>query len=212
MAILFYIRTRLRRSVLQSMSILLLFAALLAFFGFFEGFLSKKEQELDAAWNTVPVTVTVSNLTGTKEEDLDIHGYLVNYFLSDRYLFEGRDPPKKSGWATPGLSATGSRRRALSLSCSLFSVCTRFFRFHGAAPPSAQTAPSVFSHVSTHLRTFPSRHRKSWRRPLEHAHHRAGGDTVRGRLPPVRPFSRRPYAQPGRKHRCSSWRRRSQPR
>lgn len=107
MAILFYIRTRLRRSVLQSMSILLLFAALLAFFGFFEGFLSKKEQELDAAWNTVPVIVTVSNLTGTKTEDLDIHGYLVNYFLSDRYLFEGREQPRAFSSYFQNVQVTG---------------------------------------------------------------------------------------------------------
>lgn len=107
MAILFYIRTRLRRSVLQSTSILLLFAALLVFFSFFEGFLSKKEQELDDAWNTVPVTVTVSNLTGTKTEDLDIHGYLVNYFLSDQYFFEGREQTRAFSSYFQNVQVTG---------------------------------------------------------------------------------------------------------
>ena len=107
MAILFYIRTRLRRGLLQSVSILLLFSILLAFFSFFEGFLSKKEQELDAAWNAVPVTVTVSNLTGTKTEDLDIHGYLVNYFLSDRYFFEGQEQPRAFSSYFQNVQVTG---------------------------------------------------------------------------------------------------------
>ncbi len=108
MASWFYIRTRLRRSVLQSVSIAVLFAALVAFFGFFEGFLSKKEQELDAAWDSIPVTVTVSNLTGTKTEDLEIHGYLVNYFLSDQYFFEGREQPKAFSSYFRQVKVTGS--------------------------------------------------------------------------------------------------------
>lgn len=108
MAIWFYIRTRLRHSALQSVSIAVLFAVLVAFFGFFEGFLSKKEQELDAAWDSIPVTVTVSNLTGTKTEDLEIHGYLVNYFLSDRYFFEGREQSRAFSSYFRQVKVTGS--------------------------------------------------------------------------------------------------------
>ena len=108
MAIWFYIRTRLRHSVLQSASILLLFAVLIAFFSFFEGFLSRKEKELDTAWNTIPVTVTVSNLTGTKTDDLDIHGYLVSYFLSDVYYFEGRRQPRAFSTYFRQVKAVGS--------------------------------------------------------------------------------------------------------
>ena len=44
---------------------------------------------MESAYAVIPVTVVVSNLTGTKTDDLKITDYIINYFLSDKYAYGG---------------------------------------------------------------------------------------------------------------------------
>lgn len=89
MAIWFYEKTRLKRSLRQTFSMVLLIALLCAFSGFFEGFIRQKEFDMDAAYDRVPVTVQVSNLTGTQTDRLEIADYVIGYFLSEHYAYGG---------------------------------------------------------------------------------------------------------------------------
>lgn len=89
MIICFYERTRLKRSVWQAASMILLIALLCVFFAFFDGFIREKEGDMDAAYEEIPVNVVVSNLTGTKTDHLEIADYVVRYFLSDQYAYGG---------------------------------------------------------------------------------------------------------------------------
>ena len=72
MIVFFYEKVRLKRGVWQTVSIVLLIAFLCAFFTLFDGFICQKEQDMESAYAVIPVTVVVSNLTGTKTDDLNI--------------------------------------------------------------------------------------------------------------------------------------------
>lgn len=89
MIVFFYEKVRLKRGVWQTVSIVLLIAFLCAFFTLFDGFICQKEQDMESAYAVIPVTVVVSNLTGTKTDDLKITDYIINYFLSDKYAYGG---------------------------------------------------------------------------------------------------------------------------
>ncbi len=89
MIVFFYEKTRLRRGVWQTASIVLLIALLCAFFALFNGFIRQKERDMDETYTAIPVTVAVSDLTGTKTDDLEITDYIINYFLSDQYVYGG---------------------------------------------------------------------------------------------------------------------------
>lgn len=89
MIVFFYEKTRLRRGVWQTASVVLLIALLCAFFALFNGFIRQKERDMDETYTAIPVIVTVSDLTGTKTDDLEITDYIINYFLSDRYVYGG---------------------------------------------------------------------------------------------------------------------------
>lgn len=89
MIVFFYEKVRLKRGSWQTVSIVLLIAFLCAFFTLFDGFICQKEQDMESAYAVIPVTVVVSNLTGTKTDDLKITDYIINYFLSDKYAYGG---------------------------------------------------------------------------------------------------------------------------
>ena len=95
MIVFFYEKVRLKRGVWQTVSIVLLIAFLCAFFTLFDGFICQKEQDMESAYAVIPVTVVVSNLTGTKTDDLKITDYIINYFLSCfskyflKFIFDG---------------------------------------------------------------------------------------------------------------------------
>lgn len=84
MIVFFYEKVRLKRGSWQTVSIVLLIAFLCAFFTLFDGFICQKEQDMESAYAVIPVTVVVSNLTGTKTDDLKITDYETEHsFLSD---------------------------------------------------------------------------------------------------------------------------------
>lgn len=89
MIVFFYEKTRLKRGIWQTASVVLLIAFLCAFFAIFDGFIRQKERDMDSAYTAIPVTVVVSNLTGTQTDNLEITDYIINYFLSDQYAYGG---------------------------------------------------------------------------------------------------------------------------
>ncbi|MDE7223407.1 MAG: ABC transporter permease, partial [Acetatifactor sp.] len=60
----------------------------------FEGFIRQKELDMEKAYDAIPVSVVVSNITGTQTDQLEIADYVVNYFLSDRYVYGGQEQPR----------------------------------------------------------------------------------------------------------------------
>ncbi len=89
MMICFYEKVRQKRGIRQTASVALLIALLCAFLTLFDFFICQKEHDMDSVYESIPVTVVVSNLTGTKTDDLEITDYIINYFLSDQYTYGG---------------------------------------------------------------------------------------------------------------------------
>lgn len=85
----FYLHSRLKRGLLGGLAIAFTLGVLGWFACLFDHFLQRKAQELEAAYDTIPVTCVVSNLTGTQTDQLEIHDFLVEYFVSDRYMIGG---------------------------------------------------------------------------------------------------------------------------
>ena len=93
MAILFYLKSRLRRGLAGGMSIMLVLAALGWFSCMMLHFVDQKALEMEEAYDSIPVTVVISNIKGTQTDNLKIHNYLVGYFVSDRYVYGGEEQP-----------------------------------------------------------------------------------------------------------------------
>jgi hypothetical protein len=89
MAIFFYLQNRIRRGIAGGLAITLLLGTLCWFSCLFYGFIDKKAQEIENAYDVIPVTVVVSNLQGTQTDHLEILDYLINYFVSDTYAYGG---------------------------------------------------------------------------------------------------------------------------
>lgn len=87
--IFFYIKHHFKRCVWQESSLVLLIAAVLFFFTIFDGYIHQKEADIENAYSTIPVTVVVSNISGTKVDNLELKNYIINYFVSDRYVYNG---------------------------------------------------------------------------------------------------------------------------
>lgn len=94
MAVLFYLKARLKRSIGPLLCLFLLTGLLCGFACVFEGFIRRKERDIEEAYDAIQVSVVVSNITGTQTDQLEIADYLVNYFLSDRYVYGGQEQPR----------------------------------------------------------------------------------------------------------------------
>ena len=55
MIVFFYEKVRLKRGAWQTVSIVLLIAFLCAFFTLFDGFICQKEQDMESAYEVIPV-------------------------------------------------------------------------------------------------------------------------------------------------------------
>lgn len=89
MAILFYLKKRIRRSFFKGLVLALLLGVLCWFASIYDSSMKDKLQEIENAYDSIPVTVVVSNIEGTQTDGLDIPDYLVNYFISEQYTFGG---------------------------------------------------------------------------------------------------------------------------
>ena len=93
MAILFYLKSRIRRGILGGLAIGVSLGALCWFSCLFYTFMGVKAQEIENAYDVMPVTVVVSNIEGTQTDHLGVHEYLIDYFISERYAYMGEYQP-----------------------------------------------------------------------------------------------------------------------
>ena len=91
---LFYLKTHLKRGMSVMIVLAFLLCIVCIFSCFFEHFMERKKMEIETAYDVIPVTVVVSNLIGTQTDDLEIFDYIVNYFLSEHYVFGGELQPR----------------------------------------------------------------------------------------------------------------------
>lgn len=91
MAILFYLKSRLYRGLAGGLSILVVLAALGWFSCEMLHFVDRKAMEMEEAYDSIPVTVVISNLKGTQTDGLKLNDYIVDYFISDRYTYGGQE-------------------------------------------------------------------------------------------------------------------------
>ena len=91
---MFYIKTHFQRCFGTVLIIVSFLGLLCGSMCLFDSFVEQKEQDVDNAYDRIPVTLVVSNITGTQTSQLDISDYLVNYFLSERYVYNGEEQPK----------------------------------------------------------------------------------------------------------------------
>lgn len=89
MAAILYIQSRLRRGVASGLCVALLLGALGWFSCLYFRFLEDKAREMEAAYEQVDITVVISNIQGTQTDDLGIFDYILDCFLSDRYVYQG---------------------------------------------------------------------------------------------------------------------------
>lgn len=93
LAILFFLQIRIRRGIVSGLVIAALLCALCWFLCLFYSFIDRKAQEIENAYDTLPVTIVISNIRGTQTDDLGIYEYLINDFVSDRYAYGGQERP-----------------------------------------------------------------------------------------------------------------------
>lgn len=93
MAILYFLRCRLRRGFAGGIALMLILFALSLFTCIYSDNLQKKEQEINTAYEELPVEVVISNLQGNQTDHLHIPGYYSDLFLSERYSYQGELQP-----------------------------------------------------------------------------------------------------------------------
>lgn len=89
MVIWLVIVTRLKRGFSIGLVIALLFGILGWFLCLFDAFIVEKEQDIVSAYGNIPVTVTISNIEGTKTDDLGIPWMEYYVFTEDFYQILG---------------------------------------------------------------------------------------------------------------------------
>lgn len=67
----------------------LFIAALLAAWSLFVRTIDQKKQDIQDAYDTIPVYIILSNIAGTCTDGLEIPDYWVEYFISESYSYQG---------------------------------------------------------------------------------------------------------------------------
>lgn len=93
MAILYFLRCRLQRGFVGGIVLMLILFALSLFACIYSDNLQNKEQEINTAYEELPVEVVISNLQGNQTDSLHIPGYYSDLFLSERYSYRGELQP-----------------------------------------------------------------------------------------------------------------------
>ena len=87
MAILYYLKGRISRAIASGLVVCLVLTALCWFACMYDGLIEDKLDELDEAYETIPVTIVISNITGTRTDNLGIFEHLLKYFIRDEYVY-----------------------------------------------------------------------------------------------------------------------------
>lgn len=93
MPVLFYLRKRLNHYFFKGLAMSALLGFLAWFICLFNGFITQKQVEIDHAYESLPVSVVISNLQGSQTDDLLISEDVIDYFISDTYRYLGQTEP-----------------------------------------------------------------------------------------------------------------------
>ncbi len=90
---IFYIIRRIKRNIAKGFAMSLLLGFLAWCICLFNGFITQKQAEIDHAYESLPVSVVISNLQGSQTDDLLIPEDVIDYFISDTYSYLGKTEP-----------------------------------------------------------------------------------------------------------------------
>ena len=75
-----YILSRLRREPVPALAVVLFSLILVAILRTMSGAVAAQQEAYEQTWNTIPVTLTVTNLSGTKSDSLNAPGWVADVF------------------------------------------------------------------------------------------------------------------------------------
>lgn len=90
---MFLITKRIRYNIAKGMVLSVVLGFLAWFTCLFIGFITQKQTEIDYAYESLPVSVVVSNLQGSQTDNLLITEDVIDYFISDTYYYLGQVEP-----------------------------------------------------------------------------------------------------------------------
>lgn len=90
---MFLITKRLRYNIAKGWVLSVVLGFLAWFTCLFNGFITQKQTEIDYAYESLPVSVVVSNLQGSQTDNLLITEDVIDYFISDTYYYLGQVEP-----------------------------------------------------------------------------------------------------------------------
>ena len=90
---IFYITRRIKHNLVKGLAMAILLGFLGWFLLLFNGFITQKQIEIDRAYETMPVSVVISNLQGTQTDNLWIPESVIDYFIRDSYSYLGKQEP-----------------------------------------------------------------------------------------------------------------------
>ena len=87
------ITKRIKHNIIYGLALSALLGFLAWFTCLFNGFITQKQVEIDYAYESLPVSVVISNLQGSQTDDLIISENVIDYFISDTYRYLGQTEP-----------------------------------------------------------------------------------------------------------------------
>ena len=88
-ALILYVNKNIHRRIHVYLILCLFIAALLAAWSLFVRAIDQKRQDIQDAYETIPVYIVLSNIAGTRTDGLEIPDYWVEYFISESYSYQG---------------------------------------------------------------------------------------------------------------------------
>lgn len=87
---MFLIAKRIRYNIAKGLVLSTVLSFLVWFACLFNGFITQKQAEIDYAYESLPVSVVISNLQGSQTDNLLISEDVIDYFISDTYHYLGQ--------------------------------------------------------------------------------------------------------------------------
>lgn len=84
-----YILARVRREPIPALAVVLFSLILVAILRTMSGAVAAQQEAYEKTWNTIPVTLTVTNLSGTKSDSLDAPGWVADVFTGGNGVGRG---------------------------------------------------------------------------------------------------------------------------
>ena len=94
MTVLLYLKAFFRKRSYLMLSFFFAILVVMLSYGLFFKMIQDKTEEREHAHQSIPVTVSISNIAGTQADHLEIPFYLVEYFTSEEYSYGGETQPR----------------------------------------------------------------------------------------------------------------------